>query len=131
MGIDILSALASSAGLALLAGGLLAVVFVAVPPLRAWFVALNADAQAALMAWLIIALAAVAIITSCAGVLSVIACTSGGVLEYIGQVLYVALAGIAGNRAVFQLARARASASASSKDLAPEATPTRGKLLER
>lgn len=130
MGIDILSALASSAGLALIAGALLAVAFVLITPLKTWFIAQNADAQAAIMAWLIIALAAVAIITSCAGVLSVITCTRGGILEYIGQVLYVALAGIAGNRAVFQLARARSNGRASMKELEAPAIRS-GKLLER
>lgn len=136
MSIDILSALASSVGLAALAGAFIASVFILIPPARAWFVALSADEQSALTAWLIVALAAIAILTSCAGVFSVVVCTSAGILDYVGQTVIVALAGVVGNRAVFQLARIRAArkTDASAKGLelaAPEQAPDRAKLLSR
>lgn len=132
MSIDILSALASSVGLAALAGAFIASVFILIPPARAWFVALSADEQSALTAWLIVALAVIAILTSCAGVFSVVVCTSAGILDYVGQVVIVALAGVVGNRAVFQLARIRAArkTDASAKGL-ELAAPERAKLLSR
>lgn len=137
MSIDILSALATPAGLAALAGAIIAGVFILIPPARAWFAALSADEQSALTAWLIVLLGALAIALSCGGALSIVACSQLGIVDYIGQTLIVAVLGVVSNRAVFQLARivkARgamqgASNSASEKGLeAP--SPARAKLLD-
>lgn len=130
-GIDILSSLASSAGLVALAGVLIAAAFILIPPLRAWFTARSADEQSALTAWLILILAALALLGSCANVFTVVPCTSAGFLEYVGNVVFAAVLGVAANRGVFTLARVwRSSGSrAESKDLAP-APSGRAKLLD-
>lgn len=128
-GIDILSSLASSAGLVALAGALLAAFFIIITPARAWFTALSADEQGALTAWLIIALAALAVLGSCAGWFAVVPCTSKGFLDYVGQVVFAAVLGVGANRAIFQIARImRGSSDGASKDLTP--APSRAKLLD-
>lgn len=118
--------------LATLAGTLLALVFVLIPPARRWFTALEADSQAAITGLLILAVAAVGVLLSCTGIAGAIACTTQDVLDYAVRVVFAAVLGVGANRGVFLAARLAQSKRGDARGDAFEKalqSPERAKLL--
>lgn len=101
MTIDLLTASGITAAFSLL----LSLIFILIPPLRAKFVALDADIQQAITGAGILIIAAVAVALGCAGMFTFIPCTSASIADYALRVVIAAIVGDRVSKSTFAAAR--------------------------
>lgn len=118
--------LGTSAALSVAAGAVLSLIFILIPPARSWFTSQDGDTQKALTGVLILLVAVLAVLGSCAGFIAAVACEQRSIVDYIVNVAFAAVLGLATNRALFSAARF----TGRGRTARTIGGPTRSKLLD-
>jgi hypothetical protein len=100
------SQLLTVAGLTSAASALIALVFILVPPARAWFESLDGEIQRAVNGVIIVVIGAGVAGASCVGLTAVVACTANDLVSYFVSVVFAAVIALGVTKAEYGIAQA-------------------------